>query len=511
VGETTPAAKEDCVNNLDDDCNGQVNDGCPCSPGDVSGCYNGAPGTEGQGICKAGTHTCDADGMGFGACIGEIDPGTEDCYTPGDEDCDGIPCSDVLWADHYGVSDASTVAAIASDLTTGDVFVTGTFTDVANLGCGPMTAGQNQDGLFLGRLHADGTCVWSRAFMHAEGMYSSPDLSIAVDGNGNVALSGRLKALLNFGGSDLIGGFIAFFDASGQHVWSRGCGGWMKALAFDQANDLVVAGYGSNGMDCGGGPLGAGVALSKYHNGTTVFSKAFTSNGSVNARGVAFDGQNNIFLVGEQDNAAINLGSGGTLSPAGDSNIFLAKLTPSGDHIWSHTYGVSGYSQAYAASMDSTGGVIVAGLFSSSLVVGNTTLSAAGDQDAFVFKVSGAGTPGWAKSYGDASFQSATGLASDHNGHLYVVGNNSGVMSVGGVSLTASGPLNPFVAKLAESDGSTTWAKEYSGAALGPSVAPALDGGCFVGGYFSTPLDFSTVPAMTPVGGSDSFIARLAP
>lgn len=510
MGETTAAAKEDCVNNLDDDCNGQVNDGCPCSPGAVSGCYDGPPGTEGNGICKAGTHTCNPDGMGFGACTGEVQPGTEDCYTPGDEDCDGIPCSDALWAKHYGVSGASTLAAIASDLATGDVYVTGTFADVADLGCGAMTAGQNEDGLFLGRLHADGECVWTRAFMHADGMYSSPDLSIAVDDDGNVALSGRLLASVNFGGSDLIGGFVAFFDANGQHVWSRGCGNWMKALAFDHANDLVVAGYGANGMDCGGGPLGAGVALSKYHNGDTVFSKSFASSGSAYAQAIAFDSQNNIFLAGGQDQATINLG-GGTLSPSGTSNIFLAKLTPAGDHIWSHTYGVSGVSQANAVSTDSTGAVVVVGYFTDSLIVGNTTLSSAGAPDALAFKVSGAGTPLWAKSYGDGSFQSATSVASDHNGHLYLVGSNDGVMDFGGVTLTASGPLNLFVAKVAESDASTIWAKEYPGAVVDAGVASAADHGCFVGGSFSQPLDFGTVPAMTPVGGPDSFLARIAP
>jgi hypothetical protein len=92
-----------------------------------------------------------------------------------------------------------------------------------------------------------------------------------------------------------------------------------------------------------------------------------------------------------------------------------------------------------------------------------------------------------------------------------LVGSNDGVMNVGGVMLTASPPLNPFVAKLAESDASTAWAKEYPAAVVGPGVASAVDHGCFLAGFFSQPLDFGTVPAMTPVGGSDSFLARIAP
>src|SRR5262245_4655005 len=34
-----------------------------CKPGTKEPCYQGPQGTEGKGICKAGEHTCNADGM----------------------------------------------------------------------------------------------------------------------------------------------------------------------------------------------------------------------------------------------------------------------------------------------------------------------------------------------------------------------------------------------------------------------------------------------------------------
>jgi hypothetical protein len=46
--------------------------------------------TAGVGICVAGTETCNAQGNGYGPCMGEIVPVAEDCNTPEDDDCDGM-------------------------------------------------------------------------------------------------------------------------------------------------------------------------------------------------------------------------------------------------------------------------------------------------------------------------------------------------------------------------------------------------------------------------------------
>jgi protein-arginine deiminase len=61
----------------------------PCAPGTTADCYSGPSGTEGVGVCVAGTQTCLADGSGYGPCEGEVTPTAESCDTEGDEDCDG--------------------------------------------------------------------------------------------------------------------------------------------------------------------------------------------------------------------------------------------------------------------------------------------------------------------------------------------------------------------------------------------------------------------------------------
>ena len=66
---------------LDNDCDGLVDEEI------IVACYEGAPGTEGIGVCRAGTSTC--SGGAFGLCENQILPGVELCDGL-DNDCDGI-------------------------------------------------------------------------------------------------------------------------------------------------------------------------------------------------------------------------------------------------------------------------------------------------------------------------------------------------------------------------------------------------------------------------------------
>lgn len=91
VGEVLPG-EETCETEGDDDCDGETNEGgagCVCIPLATAPCYSADPVTEGVGLCKPGTKTCNAQGTGFGNCEGEITPVAETCASLEDEDCDG--------------------------------------------------------------------------------------------------------------------------------------------------------------------------------------------------------------------------------------------------------------------------------------------------------------------------------------------------------------------------------------------------------------------------------------
>ncbi len=91
VGERTPAAMETCGNAVDDDCNGDTDEGCgECMPGATRMCYSGAAATMGVGTCRGGTQTCDAMRRWSAACEGEVIPAMEVCGNGGDENCNGM-------------------------------------------------------------------------------------------------------------------------------------------------------------------------------------------------------------------------------------------------------------------------------------------------------------------------------------------------------------------------------------------------------------------------------------
>ena len=101
----TPVAE--VCDGADNDCNGAVDDvpgGCACQPGAVQPCYSGPAGTSGVGLCHAGSQTCDAAGHGWGACGGEALPGAEICDGV-DNDCNGAvdDAAGVGVACHVGV------------------------------------------------------------------------------------------------------------------------------------------------------------------------------------------------------------------------------------------------------------------------------------------------------------------------------------------------------------------------------------------------------------------------
>jgi hypothetical protein len=97
------AGHADCNFNKFDGCEHNVlTDGpCVCAPGSTMACYLGFPGTENTGPCKVGSRTCQPDGAGFGACVGQVLPISEICGNGVDDDCNGA-VDDVIDVDGDG-------------------------------------------------------------------------------------------------------------------------------------------------------------------------------------------------------------------------------------------------------------------------------------------------------------------------------------------------------------------------------------------------------------------------
>ena len=81
-----PSPTETC-DGSDDNCDGQIDEGCSCSEGQTQACYSGAAATKGVGECKDGMQAC--AGSTWGPCEGQVLPAAEVCDGL-DNDCDGM-------------------------------------------------------------------------------------------------------------------------------------------------------------------------------------------------------------------------------------------------------------------------------------------------------------------------------------------------------------------------------------------------------------------------------------
>jgi hypothetical protein len=91
-----PGAEEICGNNRDDNCNGQIDESCPCQVGSLRLCSSfGDPlGFTVEMRCKPGVQAC-VGGLWAGECLGEVGPEPEVCNGL-DDDCDGLVDDGVL-------------------------------------------------------------------------------------------------------------------------------------------------------------------------------------------------------------------------------------------------------------------------------------------------------------------------------------------------------------------------------------------------------------------------------
>ena len=98
---------------------------------------------------------------------------------------------------------------------------------------------------------------------------------------------------------------------------------------------------------------------------------------------IAVSNQGDIVATGSFD-GSVNFG-GGLLNSAGSTDIFMAKFSGSGNHLWSRRFGNSGGDTGYGVDIDvTTGNSAITGYFSTSANFGGGTLNSAGSIDTFL-------------------------------------------------------------------------------------------------------------------------------
>jgi hypothetical protein len=380
-----------------------------------------------------------------------------------------------------------------------------------------------------GSQQGSGETLWAERF---GGTAEDVGQAVAVDSSGNILVAGYFQGTAVFGDVSLTSAgvkdiFLAKYSPLGEYIWAKRIGGTGTDLAYsiavDGSGNVAVTGLFQNSVDFGGGSLtsagSSDVFLVKY-SGAGVFkwARRMGSFDSDYGYGVTIDGSGNVAVTG-YFRGTVDFG-GGLLSSVGYSDIFVAKYKGlDGLHMWSKSFGTTGYDQGRGVSADAAGNVIITGYFgdmgAGSIDFGGGPLSNVGGSDIFVAKLSAAdGSHIWSRGCGGSYSDRSFGISKvDASGNVIITGSFEVYADFGGgIVIGSSDQIDIFVVKYDGADGSYIWARHFGNGASDAAYAVDADsnGNAAVTGYFLDSVDFDT-GILTSAGNADIFLINLAP
>ena len=283
------------------------------------------------------------------------------------------------WSMVYGPNGPqfATSVAVASG---GDVYVCGSYGGPSDFGTGNIVPGGGALDYFLLKLAGgNGASVWAKGFGDSGNQSAC---SVAVDSVSNPVIAVPLVGTVDFGGGPLtaqgtdVG--VAKFNPNGGHTWSKkfGDGTYQDALSVvvDSQDRVLVTGQFQGNVNFGGGALTA--------NGTDAYVARFTSAGAYDLqkaigvadyqRGVDVGvGENNsIVVVGDFDNA-ISFGAPSVpVMNAGSDKGYAVKYDVAGTYVWGRAITGNGVQQPVAVATTKAGDVALAGWFKGTIDLG---------------------------------------------------------------------------------------------------------------------------------------------
>lgn len=194
--------------------------------------------------------------------------------------------------------------------------------------------------------------------------------------------------------------------ANWAHTWGGANGDSISATAMDVNGNLYAVGstssFGAGGQDA--------LVLKYDPTGNLVWAKTWGGSSDDHADGAAVDPNGNVYVTG------------GTYSfGAGWDDLFLLKFNPSGNLLWSKTWGGSSYDEGHDISFDSSGNVFVAAEAYSYNPPGT------GSSSAEILKFAPDGTLLWNRAWGaqipgGPTYDGGYSLAVDGNGNIFLSG-----------------------------------------------------------------------------------------
>ncbi len=375
---------------------------------------------------------------------------------------------DYVWAKSMGGTRYNFGYGIAVDAS-GNVYTTGWYDGTVDFDPGAGTfnlSANNGSGyydVFISKLDANGDFVWAKSM---GGSGSDEGMGIQLDASGNIYIAGSYAYTVDFdpnaGVSNLVSPdfdaiFIAKYDNNGNLFWAKSIDGTHNQeaynLALDAAGNVYTTGrlYGTPAHNVDFDP-GVGVFNLAPDQNAFFVSKLDTDGNFVWAKliegdyghDIAFDATSNVYVTGKfvgTTDFDPNAGVFNLTSAAGPGDIFVLKLTSSGDLVWAKQMGGTGFTtfsgnenRGNGITIDPSGNVLTTGVFAGTgdfdPGVGTFTLTSNSTSypNAFISKLDSNGNLIWATSLGASGEEFGHSITTDGVGNIYAAGKHAGTV-----------------------------------------------------------------------------------
>ncbi|MEZ4311302.1 MAG: hypothetical protein R3F14_24940 [Polyangiaceae bacterium] len=400
-----------------------------------------------------------------------------------------------------------------------NVIVGGDFPVNVDFGGEELESSSNFGGvrdLYLAKLAADGTHLWSRSFGDERNQLMG---ALAVDSQGAIFLGGSFEGQIDFGGATLFSEapalYLAKLDADGELMFARAfsmeakdvIGNRIRTMVVDDKNRVWIGGVTDGTTDFGDGMLTGSpenmVFIATFDtDGNHLWSRAFGSPGWGQVDRFSLDHSGNMLVTGAYA-GPLDLGGGAPPEvPDSKFGTFVMKVDSEGGYVWHRFFAskTNVYAQFVAAS-DSMGNALLAGSISGDVDLGGPTVgeSFPGNGDLVLAKYDVAGNHVWSEIFSGSDpvtfgWAGASAIAVDKEDQIVVSGFVYGEVNLGGQVLTQVGSgkaSDPFVIEV-DPSGTVTKTKVFGGKGSAYPWEMRLDsaGTAVLAGTFKVEVDF---------------------
>jgi hypothetical protein len=229
--------------------------------------------------------------------------------------------------------------------------------------------------------------------------------------------------------------------------------------------------------------------------------------GAKDGRGVAALADGSAVISGTFQGDA-TFGTTALTSSASSDDAYIAKVSAAGSYVWAVKAGGTGSDGAYGIAALPDGSVLVTGYYAGTAMFGTTALTTTARYATFVAKLNADGSWAWATSSAGVDDNYPYAISTLPDGSAIVTGTFTGNSTTfGSTTLTSAGSYDVFVARI-NADGTWAWAQRAgtSSSDSGNAVSVFPDGSAVVAGNFSGPsLDF---PGIAPLTNENINIVR---